>query len=84
MACNRKMTNEYIFDGELGIEVRVSEQDYPIYEGEYTVDPDFSEQVLPTAFKVLQDDVTVNAIEVERVSNLQGGTTVYIGGIFNG
>lgn len=52
------------------------------YEGEYTVKPDFAVQTLPTTDKTLRDDVTVEAIEVSRVSNQAGGTTVYIGGIF--
>lgn len=53
------------------------------YEGPYTVDPDFEGQILDTNRKVMTDDVTVNAIEVQRVSNLSGGVTVYIGGIIN-
>ena len=52
------------------------------YTGPYTVKPDFSVQTLPTTDKTLRDDVTVEAIEVSRVSNQAGGTTVYIGGIF--
>lgn len=48
------------------------------YEGEYVVEPSFSPQTLPTKEKVLAEDVTVNAIRVERVSNAHG-TTVYIG-----
>lgn len=52
------------------------------YTGEYLVTPDFTSQTLPTQNKVMRDDVTVEAIEVSRVSNTAGGTTVYIGGIF--
>lgn len=54
------------------------------YAGEYTVDPDFTGHTLPTKNKLLLEDVTVNPIEVARVSNPSGGTTVYIGGITNG
>lgn len=54
------------------------------YTGEYVVDPDFTGTVLQTSGKKMLDDVTVNAIEVARVSNPSGGKTVYIGGILNG
>lgn len=54
------------------------------YEGEYVVDPDFEQNILPTRNKTLIRDITVNAIEVSRVSNHSGGMTVYIGGIFDG
>ena len=54
------------------------------YEGEYLVNPDFIGITLPTKDRVLNKDVTVNPIEVSRVSNPSGGTTVYIGGITNG
>lgn len=48
------------------------------YEGSYIVDPAFETQTLHTKEKVLYNDVTVNAIRVERTSNAHG-TTVYIG-----
>lgn len=54
------------------------------YAGEYEVDPDFEGKVLKTKSKVMSDDVTVNPIEVSRVSNPAGGKTIYIGGIING
>lgn len=54
------------------------------YEGEYLVKPDFIGMTLPTKDRVLNKNVTVNPIEVARVSNPSGGTTVYIGGITNG
>lgn len=56
----------------------------PVYTGEYEVDPDFERTILETKNKVLTDDLVVNPIEVSRVSNTSGGTTVYIGGIING
>lgn len=58
--------------------------DAPTYTGAYEVDPKFTEKVLPTKNHLMQDDVTVNAIEVQRVSNTAGGRTVYIGGLING
>ncbi len=54
------------------------------YEGEYEVKPMFEAQTLPTKEKILTEDITVNAIEVARVSNQNGGKTVYIGGVVNG
>ena len=51
------------------------------YTGEYTVDPDFDGKVLQTRQKYMRDNVTINPIQVESVSNPTGGRTVYIGGI---
>lgn len=57
----------------------------PAYDGAYTVAPAFGGgTVLATAGKRMTDDVTVEAIALCRVSNLSGGKTVYIGGIFDG
>lgn len=53
------------------------------YMGEYEVTPDFNTQVLETAQKMMDDDVTVHPIPVHRTSNPYG-TTVYIGGILDG
>ena len=52
-----------------------------LYDGEYVVSPDFEGSILETKDKLLRQDVTVNPIEVQTVSNLSGGKTVYIGGI---
>lgn len=54
------------------------------YTGNYIVDPDFATQILGTKEKFMLDDVTVNPIEVARVSNPAGGRTIYIGGEING
>lgn len=51
-----------------------------VYEGPYIVNPKFEEQKLETKNRLLQDDVTVLKIEVEKVTNLGGGYTVTIGG----
>ena len=58
--------------------------DSPAYTGTYNVDPKFTAQKLATNGKKMLDDVTVEAIEVQRVSNTSGGRTVYIGGLING
>lgn len=54
------------------------------YTGDYIVDPDFATQILGTKEKYMLDNVTVNPIEVARVSNPAGGRTIYIGGEING
>jgi aminopeptidase C len=54
------------------------------YEGPYRVNPSFLDQTLLTKNKVMRQDVEVDKIQVSRVSNLQGGKTVYIGGVING
>lgn len=54
------------------------------YDGDYRVIPKFTEKVLQTKNKFMKDNVSVAPIEVARVSNPSGGTTVYIGGITNG
>ena len=54
------------------------------YDGDYKVTPKFTEEVLKTKNKIMKDNVLVYPIEVARVSNPSGGTTVYIGGITNG
>ena len=55
-----------------------------IYTGDYTVNPDFNGKTLETKHKTMDENVTVKPIEVTRVRNPSGGTTVYIGGITNG
>lgn len=55
--------------------------DVDLYEGDYTVSPDFEGVTLETTNKTLTDDITVSPIQVETVSNTSGGNTVYIGGI---
>ena len=50
------------------------------YEGQYDVVPSVDFQLLPTAEKVLEDDVIVHPIPYSEVSNKFGGYTVTIGG----
>ena len=49
------------------------------YEGSYEVTPKVDSQNLPTKNKVLVDDMTVKAIPFFNVSNISGGSTVFIG-----
>lgn len=72
---------EYVLIVEPAVTVSVGGD---IYTGDYTVDPDFRSKTLETKGKTMGEDVTVNPIEVTRVSNPSGGTTIYIGGTING
>lgn len=65
-------------------EVEVDSSGYGTYKGDYVIDPDWDAQKLDTKNKKLNDDITVNAIELQRVSNAAGGCTVYIGGLIDG
>lgn len=67
--------------GNLSGGVMAFNGNYAPYVGEYIITPDFSEQTLQTRNKRMADDVTVKPIQVESVTNLGGGRTVYIGGI---
>lgn len=49
------------------------------YPGPYVVDPKSYPQYLATQDKFMLDDVTVNEIPYNEVSNLSGGLTVSIG-----
>lgn len=51
-----------------------------IYTGEYTVRPEVDQQTLPTATKLMRDDLTVLAIPRHEVDNAAGGQTCIIGG----
>lgn len=50
------------------------------YTGAYTVTPDVADQVLPTAGKLLRENVAVEKIPLYLVRNRQDGITAYIGG----
>lgn len=49
------------------------------YDGPYEVTPASDFQLLPTADRVLEDDILVHPIPYSEVSNEQGGITVTIG-----
>lgn len=48
------------------------------YKGEYELTPKVDAQVIPTAQKMMMDDLTVMAIPIYSVSNTAGGATFYI------
>ncbi len=58
---------------------RITEyKDVDPYTGSYEVSPKVDAQTLPTAQKMMAEDLTVKAIPVFDVSNNSGGRTVYI------
>lgn len=48
------------------------------YEGAYEITPTVAGEVLPTKYKTMTDDLTIKSIPRHDVSNLAGGTTIYI------
>lgn len=54
-------------------------KDVNLYEGDYEVTPKVREQTLPTADKLLSEDLKIKEIPYFDVSNTSGGSTVYIG-----
>ena len=54
--------------------------DYERYDGDYSVTPKFENQTLKTKDKVMDFDVDVKTIPLEKVANSSGGNTVIIGG----
>ena len=49
------------------------------YEGIYVIRPALSSQMMATKDKTMTDNVTVEEIPIESVSNTAGGNTVIIG-----
>lgn len=55
-----------------------------LYDGPYEVKPKVEQAIiLLTKDKRMKENVVVDLIEITKVSNTAGGTTVYIGGIIN-
>lgn len=63
-----------------GLNILSRPSEAEIYDGPYSVTPDFSPQTLGTYNKQMIGDVNVDAIGLSYTSNQQGGNTVYIGG----
>ena len=53
-------------------------QEVDPYNGSYEVTPKVEAQTMPTAQKLMTQDVTIKAIPIYNVSNSSGGSTVYI------
>lgn len=68
---------------EIGVDIMgqiIPVGEYNHYEGEYSVTPKFENQTLNTKNKVMDFDVDVKTIPLEKVANSSGGNTVIIGG----
>ena len=50
-----------------------------IYEGEYTVTPKVTSQILETKYKAMKDNVSVKGIPYFQVDNVHKGQTIIIG-----
>ena len=75
------LTGDTTLVGYLNVPTAV---DAEVYKGLYVVDPSFDEQILETKHKMMKDNVTIEPIFVSKTTNLSGGNTVYIGGVYNG
>ena len=60
--------------------VTINASNLETYKGETVVTPKFEEQKLKTKNLVVEDDISVTAIPVVKVSNSAGGNTIIIGG----
>lgn len=81
LSCIESLSGSLSSVGELTGSLTLADCGFTYYMGDYVVDPEFTGVVLPTAAKMMLQDVAVNPIRVERVSNPAGGITVYIGGV---
>lgn len=59
--------------------VFIAAGEYQHYDGEYQAIPKFENQTLETKNKVMDFDVQIKPIPVEKVANTSGGNTVIIG-----
>ena len=66
-----------ISDGVLKGHLMIA-KNFDNYTGTYTITPKIISQSIPTANKLMNDDVTVNGIPYYEVTNQQGGTTFII------
>ena len=86
IVANKKLTGKISGEKRLTGRMIVTGYDsseYPFYsvdEEDYFITPSVSEQVLSTKHKRMKDDLTVEAIPYQEVTNLSGGKTATIGG----
>lgn len=70
-----------VFPIEFDTAVEIKEgSESEIYDGEYVLTPETTDQILFTKDKLLKDNVTVKAVPKQIVDNPSGGQTVTIGG----
>ena len=63
---------------QLDAVTRTSAGDVQAYDGPYEAIPKVTAQTLPTANKLMLEDVSVRSIPYFDVSNPAGGNTIYI------
>lgn len=65
--------------GNVTISTVIGATEHPVYSGELSVVPSASEeQILPTANKLLIEDITIKKIPYAEVTNSANGTTITI------
>ena len=70
-----------VFQVEFDTAVEIKEYTgVDVYDGEYTLTPETTDQVLLTKEKLLKENVTIKAVLKQIVENPAGGQTVTIGG----
>ena len=70
-----------VFQVEFDTAVEIKEYTgIDVYDGEYTLTPETTDQVLLTKEKLLKENVTIKAVLKQIVENPAGGQTVTIGG----
>lgn len=57
----------------------IGTQDFIVYDGEYCIAPTAEDQTLPTAQKIMIDDLVIEKIPYAEVTNASNGTTAIIG-----
>lgn len=75
--CENDLSFDIEFDEVIRYEVLVG--DIEVYDGDYTVVPTVDGEVLETAKRYMEEDLTIKAIPYFNVGNTAGGSTVYIG-----
>ena len=65
-------------DVQVDAVTRIPAGDVLVYDGPYEAIPKVEAQTLPTAKKLMREDVSVRAIPYFDVSNPAGGNTIYI------
>ena len=70
-----------VFQVEFDTAVEIKEYTgVDVYDGEYTLTSETTDQVLLTKEKLLKENVTIKAVQKQIAENSAGGQTVTIGG----
>lgn len=70
-----------VFQVEFDTAVEIKEYTgVDVYDDEYTLTPETTDQVLLTKEKLLKENVTIKAVQKQIVENPSGGQTITIGG----